>query len=150
MLNTYYCIEILIKHFSGTEANRVMRKLFLIAVGWLSLAMAIAGMLLPVLPHTPFILLAAWCFARSSKRFSEWLLYRSLFGPDLQSWQKHRAIQVKTKPKMIIMAIISFSISIWIVSVGWLKIMLLCIFVILLYFIIRLPVVDELSENNSV
>lgn len=126
-----------------------MRKLLLIVAGWMSLIMAVAGMLLPILPHTPFILLAAWCFARSSKRFSDWLVYRSLFGSHLQSWQKYRALQVNTKPKIIVMTVLSFSLSLWLVSINWVRILLLIIFVMLIYFLIRLPVVDSSQENDA-
>lgn len=126
-----------------------MRKLLLIVAGWMSLIMAVAGMILPILPHTPFILLAAWCFARSSKRFSDWLVYRSLFGPHLQSWQKYRALQVNTKPKIIVMTVLSFSLSLWLVSVNWVRILLLIIFVMLIYFLMRLPVVDGSQENDA-
>ena len=61
------------------------------------------GVVLPVLPTTPFILLAAWCFARSSPRFHAWLLYRSWFGSYLRFWQKHHAM-----PRRKTTAILSF------------------------------------------
>ncbi|EIM37390.1 hypothetical protein PGS1_09345 [Enterobacter cloacae subsp. cloacae GS1] len=69
-----------------------MQRTILIIIGWLAVVLGTLGVVLPLLPTTPFILLAAWCFARSSPRFHHWLLYRSWFGGYLRHWQKHRAM----------------------------------------------------------
>lgn len=67
---------------------RIMQRTILIIIGWLAVVLGTLGVVLPLLPTTPFILLAAWCFARSSPRFHHWLLYRSWFGGYLRHWQK--------------------------------------------------------------
>ena len=69
-----------------------MTRGLLIILGWLAVVLATLGVVLPLLPTTPFLLLAAWCFARSSPRFHHWLLHRSWFGPYLRHWQQHRAL----------------------------------------------------------
>jgi uncharacterized membrane protein YbaN (DUF454 family) len=67
----------------------------------------VLGVFLPVLPTTPFMLLALWCFARSSDRFHHWLYTHRLFGPPLQRWEQHRVIPLAAK----IMAVGAMSTS---------------------------------------
>ncbi len=69
----------------------------LVAAGFASVALGVAGLVLPVLPTTPFMLLAGACFARSSPRFHRWLLHHRSFGPIVSEWERHRAIPWKTK-----------------------------------------------------
>ncbi len=74
-----------------------MPKFILIALGFLFVALGGLGLVLPVMPTTPFLLLAAACFARSSSRFHDWLLNIHVFGPLIRNWQKTRSIPRKTK-----------------------------------------------------
>jgi len=69
----------------------------LFALGWLLFAVGFVGVFVPVLPTTPFMLLALWCFSRSSDRFHKWLYTHKLFGPPLQSWEEYRVIPLKAK-----------------------------------------------------
>ena len=73
-----------------------MRPLLFI-LGWLLFGLGFVGVFVPVLPTTPFMLLALWCFSRSSDRFHEWLYTHKYFGPPLQSWQEHGVIPLKAK-----------------------------------------------------
>ena len=61
------------------------------------LALAAAGVVLPVLPSTPFVLLAAWLFARSSEKWHQRLLDSDLFGPMIRNWESRRCITLRTK-----------------------------------------------------
>jgi len=54
------------------------------ALGWCAVALAVAGALLPGLPTTVFVISAAWCFSRSSRRFEQWLRENPLLGPFLR------------------------------------------------------------------
>ena len=68
---------------------------FTVGVG--SLLLAALGLALPLLPTTPFVLLAAFAFARSSDRWHAWLRHHRVFGPMIDDWHRHRAIDRRTK-----------------------------------------------------
>lgn len=119
-----------------------MKRILLIMVGWLCVVLATLGVVLPLLPTTPFLLLAAWCFARSSPRFHHWLLHRSWFGSYLRHWQAHRALPKGAKPKAVALIVTTFAISIYFVPLLWVRILLICMMFALLIMMWRLPVVD--------
>lgn len=73
-----------------------MRYMYL-ALGLVFVALGVVGTFLPVLPTTPFLILAAACFARSSPRLENWLIDHPQFGPLLYAWRKHGAIPWKAK-----------------------------------------------------
>ncbi len=72
-------------------------RLILISLGFVFVGLGILGMFLPLLPTTPFLLLAAACFARSSKRFYNWLLNHKVFGSYIKNYREHRAITLQGK-----------------------------------------------------
>ena len=72
------------------------RWLFFIA-GLLFLVLAGIGLLLPVVPSTPFVLLAAYCFSKSSPRFHQYLLDHRWFGPGIRAWEAERCISLRAK-----------------------------------------------------
>lgn len=74
----------------------MIRFLWLLA-GCFSLALGLAGAVLPLLPTVPFVLLAAFCFARSSERFHAYLIEHPRFGPMIEGWQSRRAIPKRAK-----------------------------------------------------
>ena len=124
-----------------------MSRWLLIALGWLAVVLATLGVVLPLLPTTPFVLLAAWCFARSSPRFHHWLLYRSWFGSYIRTWQQHRALPPGVKWKAILVTVLTFAISLWLVKIWWVRGILLVILTLLLTFMLRMPVID-LSQQK--
>ena len=78
------------------RARRGMRALYA-AAGCLSLLLGVVGIFLPGLPTTPFVLLAAACFAKASPRLHAWLLAHRLFGPMVRDWEAHRSLTPRTK-----------------------------------------------------
>lgn len=124
-----------------------MQRLILIIIGWIAVVLATLGVVLPLLPTTPFLLLAAWCFARSSPRFHHWLLYRSWFGGYLRYWQQHKAMPRGAKPRAIAFILVTFALSLWLVKMFWVRILLLVILCCLLIFMWRIPVIDEKQQN---
>jgi hypothetical protein len=74
----------------------VSRTLFLLA-GLCLLGIGVAGVFLPVMPGTVFLILSAACFARSSRRLEEWLVRHPRLGPPISAWRRHRAISRPAK-----------------------------------------------------
>jgi len=74
-----------------------MRKRLLVSAGIASVGLGAAGIFLPVLPTTPFLLLAAACFMRSSKRLHEWLVTNRWFGSYIRNYREHKAITLRSK-----------------------------------------------------
>jgi len=66
-------------------------------LGFLFVGIAIIGVILPLLPTTPFVLLAAACFARSSEKWHRWMLANDTFGPMIRNWEKNRCISCRVK-----------------------------------------------------
>lgn len=86
-----------------------MRLLFL-TLGWLFVALGVIGAFLPVLPTTPFLLLAVACFARSSPRLEAWLMNHPKFGPPLRNWREKGAISRQAKIMAISLMAVSYAI----------------------------------------
>ena len=83
--------EINRKQASQIHSNRLIRWLFLF-LGTLFFVLGLIGIVLPVLPTTPFVLLAAACWAKGSDKFHQWLINHRIFGKMVTDWQQKRAI----------------------------------------------------------
>ena len=66
-------------------------------LGFVFLGLGALGIVLPLLPTTPFVLLSAACFARSSERWHRWLLANETFGPMIRNWEDNRCISCRVK-----------------------------------------------------
>jgi hypothetical protein len=93
------------------HASPLVRGL-LVAAGTLCIALGVLGVFLPLLPTTPFLLLAAACYARASRRFYNWLLSNRTFGPLILEWRRHRAIPYRTKISAIALMSVTLAVSI--------------------------------------
>jgi uncharacterized membrane protein YbaN (DUF454 family) len=123
--------------------NTKIKHILLIILGWFFIVLAIFGAVLPLLPTTPFLILALACFAESSPRFHQMLLNNKWFGPPLTQWEKTKTIRHEIKYKVMLLITITFGLSIALLAgrVG-LQIMLVGIFLILLFFVLRLKESD--------
>ena len=81
--------------------------------GSASLLLGIIGVFLPVLPTTPFVLLAAFCFARGSPRWERWLLEHPLFGRPVRDWRERRAVPLRAKQLATAMMALSSAGAWW-------------------------------------
>ncbi len=78
-----------------------VRRTLLIISGFILVGIGAVGVVVPVLPTTPFLLLAAACFARSSKRFHDWLYNHRILGPYIRSYREGKGISIKAKASVI-------------------------------------------------
>ena len=122
--------------------SAVVRSLYL-ATGCAAVILAVAGVVLPVLPTTPFLLLAAACFARSSKRFHDKLLANRIAGPIIREWAEHRSIPRKVKRWVYLLLALSFGSSILMMPSLWHQLALAVLGITLVAFIWRIPVRDS-------
>lgn len=104
-----------------------MKKYLLIIVGCISLGLGVIGMFLPVLPTTPFLLLSAGCFLRSSKSLYDWLLNHKHLGGYIKDFMEHRAICKKIKITIITTLWATILVSVVLVDLTWVKILLILI-----------------------
>ena len=90
-------------------SRKYIRKVLLVLAGLLSLAIGTIGVFVPLLPTTPFLLLSAACFFRSSDRLYQWLMNHRLFGRYIRNYREHRAMSKFSK--IIILIILWATIS---------------------------------------
>lgn len=125
------------------HTSRIARWLFL-AAGSLALALGLLGIFLPLLPTTPFVLLAAACYARGSHRFHAWLLSNRTFGPMVYEWERHRSLPYRTKVTAIALMSATLAVSIvFFVQVTWLKALLAACGAVLAVWMYRIPSRDR-------
>tara|TARA_R110001583_G_scaffold69129_7_gene196237 strand:- start:21537 stop:21896 length:360 start_codon:yes stop_codon:yes gene_type:complete len=116
-----------------------MKRFFLIAIAFLSIILGVIGIFLPLLPTTPFFILALACFARSSTHLHQKLLNAPYIGPLLVDWETHKKIEKQRKIKIILIVICSFTVSILLLQNRvYLQLLLLFIMSLLLFYIHRI------------
>lgn len=94
-----------------------MVRLLWLAFGGVCVGLAIAGAALPLLPTTPFLLLAVFAFARSSQRLHDWLVDHRHFGPMIRNWREHGGIDRRSKLLAVAAMLVALLVS-WAVGVG--------------------------------
>jgi uncharacterized membrane protein YbaN (DUF454 family) len=82
-----------------------------LVVGFVALALGALGIALPLLPTTPFVILAAFAFAQSSEKLHQWLLDHNVFGPLIDNWRRHGAISRRAKIASVVSMVAVLAIS---------------------------------------
>ena len=88
-----------------------IKKAFFIVLGCLSLGLGAVGAVLPILPTVPFLMLAAFCFAKSSEKLHNWFISTKLYKKNLESFVQGKGIAMKTKIRIMVMVTILMSIG---------------------------------------
>ena len=125
-----------------------IKKLLYVILGCIGLALGAVGAVLPLLPAFPFLLLAAFCFAKSSEKLHRWFTGTKLYKNNLESYVKGQGMTWKTKIRIMITVTVLMSIGFIMmhaVPVG--RIVLACVWVFhILYFVFR---VKTIKQNNG-
>lgn len=121
--------------------NRLLRW-FLFGLGWLSVGLGVLGIFLPLLPTTPFMLLAAGCFARSSERFYCWITSHHRYGPMIADYLAGKGLPMRAKYLAISLLWLSILFGVFWVDFAWAKLAMLLTAVGVTTYLWRLPVAD--------
>jgi len=120
------------------------------SLGWVFFALGVIGVFLPVMPTTPFMLLALWGFARSSDKFHNWLYTHRLFGPPLQQWNEYRVIPLIAKIMSISFMSVSFVMMMLFSSMlMWVKLTIAMIMIYGAWFILSKPSKPPINTVNN-
>ena len=124
-------------------------KIIYLTIGIIAALLGAVGVVLPVLPTTPFLLLAAFCFARSSQRFYDWFVSTSLYQKHLDSFIKHRAMTRKTKVALLSFASTMLLLAMVFMNNLYLRIFLLCLMIFkYYYFLFRIETIEEATISS--
>lgn len=136
-------------HNSSTEKNRLSDKMvrtILIIAGTFFVGLGTLGIFLPLLPTTPFLLLAAACYARSSKKFYHWLLNNKIFGDYIKNYLEGRVIPPGVKILTIAVLWVTITISIIMISSCLIRIILVLIAIAVTAHIITIRAKDRAGD----
>jgi uncharacterized membrane protein YbaN (DUF454 family) len=123
---------------AAPDRSRPLRIAFAV-IGTIALAIGVLGIVLPILPTTPFLLLAAACYARASTRLYGWLLGQSALGPIIARWRESGSLAPGVKVRAIVIVVVTFSVSILLVDALLVRALLLVTAAIVTVFLARLP-----------
>lgn len=98
-----------------------LRSRLWLAAGFFWMAIAVVGIVVPFLPTVDFVLLAAYCFSRGSRRWESWLLGHPRFGPVVRDWRSHGAVPLRAKLYATAMMLLSSGWAAWVLPLrtGW-------------------------------
>lgn len=128
-----------------------LKKILLVIIGCIGVGLGALGVVLPILPTVPFLLLAAFCFARSSERLNNWFIGTKLYKNNLESYVKGEGMTRKTKIKIMVTVTVLMTVGFIMmdqVLVG--RIVLACVWVFhILYFVFGVKTIkkENLAEE---
>ncbi len=138
-----------LKHRNGKLFQHIgLKRTLLVASGTLCVILGIFGIFLPVLPTTPFLLLAAFCYARSSKRYYTWLMTNRWFGQYIRNYHEGRGISLKQKVFTILFMWVAIGHAAgFVVTLWWLKLILIGIAIGVAIHLISIKTLQPKEQN---
>jgi hypothetical protein len=129
---------------------RVWKRGVYIGAGFIFFGLGVAGAMLPLLPATPFLLLSAFCFARSSRRWYEWLLAHRTFGPYITAFRERRGLTIPQKCRIALSITITLLITIWFSPTWYGRAIVAAIWAFWMMMIYRFRTAEPPKAVNSV
>ena len=126
-------------------------KWFLITVGIISVGLGLLGVFVPVLPTTPFLLLAAGCFMRSSQRLYDWLIHHKWFGEYIRNYREYRAIPLRAKVvTLVLLWSVIGTTALFAVTLWWVRVLLGVVAVgVTLHLLHLKTLTPEMMQSNK-
>ena len=120
-----------------------MKKNILLGIGWTSLALGTIGIFLPLLPTTPFLLVSAFCFQKSSEKFHNWLIKSPVFGKYIQDYQEKKGITLQNKIISIVFMAMGMAFSAYKIQHIHARIALVVIFIAVTWHICKINTLEK-------
>ena len=129
---------------------RHFKRWALVAAGLLSLVLAVLGVVLPGLPTTPFVLMAAACFAKASPRLHHWLVNHRQLGPMVRDWEAHRSLPLRIKWLSTTLMTAMVLLSAWqFRGQPWLQVSLLTLGALGAWVVWRIPTRQPMAKQDA-
>lgn len=128
--------------------NRFIRVLLTFA-GFLSLALGCIGVILPIIPTAPFLLLTSFCFVKSSEKFNNWFLNSKMYKKHLETFAKNKVMTLQGELTLLLLVSLMLLTSMYFINKPVMTIVFTClIFVKYLYFVICVRPISKIEYNT--
>lgn len=125
------------------------KRLFYMLLGHCALLVALIGVVVPLLPTTPFLILAASCYKRGSNRLNVWLHQHRVLGPPLANWERNGSISARAKYIAIVTVCFGMGYSIWLVPIMWIRVGLVGIGITVSVYILTRPSPCSINKTTT-
>lgn len=114
----------------------MVKRILLLSIGFLSFGAGVIGIYVPLLPTTPLILLALFCFSKSSDRFHQWLVNTNVYKKYVKEFQETRAVSFASKIKILLFLYVSVGISIYFIDYRFIRLGLVGMLILQTYVLL--------------
>lgn len=125
-----------------------MRIIYL-SIGFVFLGLGFIGAFLPGMPTTIMVIISAWAFSKSSKKFESWILNHKVFGPLVKDWRKYKGLSRRAKKRAISLILITFSTTAFLVFPITIDILFLSFGIILCLYLGSRPEPPTLAKSQA-